>query len=1101
MAPSPGASLLLDSPSTDRGTKASTPQRAIFEDLPTAHSSITNAQRQKGVLDGRPGSSAAAATAPVGAPAPKQFAAALDYPDQLPSPSVPNADSSMVMTPESESTPAAVVSAKPVPSSGWMGKLSNVFQRRGDSPDTPESADRVSFKNSRSSQSNPHLGRVAPNYLDHHPRLSVSAKQISSHHHQTSSSSQYSQPGAASASVHTGLARMHAMSVDDASEYSVDPLAQAPSPDENHGFEDVNLGSEDETAEMDLVTGNFGAISKGSEFGSFDFGIVKKADNTDCKRMSNLNNAEQPPTWKKDKGIAFGPRGQPPTVPLPPGPPSSFVRADFRESRDNSTTFGTLSQSSSYGDTRNLLELSQQILALREAEAAKVKASASPSRRSGNLRLGNKDPNATMGTSIDFLPAVAYTRPEARRDGSGQSSNELSTFRMTRTLPQNPASSLASRKGSEVSGGGSVKDAKALDRDISLEMKRIDEMGRSTSNSIVVFNENGLSHEDSRASLADLGPGGLQSQSSRELSSHRSSISDDSGHGASDKGSFSEQAGVARSRPRISAVQGRAEVTSKGSFAASLPSTNSSGSEQDDNVPNRFHIDEEDGDWETIGGSGVLSRSGTALGFRHPTTGSSLADYSDRASSPEHGPSPKSYATSLPRHPADERYEHVYRVHETTPDGNPMLLPAYNFKFNGGAGFPSRNALTPPAPANLSASNPYRHPMPLGEDHVHPFKSSPPVVMSSARTLPRAYLRDDSPDEQSPNMLDSSEAAAYDRQVLFPRSYGAAAPTYSVHDSPPAAEHAARGRREQFGDYLDMDSSIPSSAWMDAFCESSEDIEPDVPGANGSFAKVTTLGPNANITGTPDGTGMRQVGSSLADRSSPGMNWSSSPQGHKTSPVERVLGLRQQRYELPSSPPAAHLSSSSGHAKAQPGVLYEQIRAHREQLAAEGLLPRAFTPPTPRPISGPLRPNSLMDPRASALDVTGSSGWNTSAFQAPFYLNPTPPLPPPTDAEKAIGFDYRLHRHPRENSSADTAIWKRKQNLSRAILALCFFFPPMLLLLGYGMLDALMSSLTSGSITHVGNVEKKIALWVGWALAAGAVIGIVAGMIVVGLGN
>ena len=58
---------------------------------------------------------------------------------------------------------------------------------------------------------------------------------------------------------------------------------------------------------------------------------------------------------------------------------------------------------------------------------------------------------------------------------------------------------------------------------------------------------------------------------------------------------------------------------------------------------------------------------------------------------------------SMVQHPADERFDHVFRVRQTVPSGQPILVPAYTFE--GGMGFPNRNALTPPSPvATVSPS-------------------------------------------------------------------------------------------------------------------------------------------------------------------------------------------------------------------------------------------------------------------------------------------------------------------------------------------------------------------------------------------------------------
>ena len=305
-------------------------------------------------------------------------------------------------------------------------------------------------------------------------------------------------------------------------------------------------------------------------------------------------------------------------------------------------------------------------------------------------------------------------------------------------------------------------------------------------------------------------------------------------------------------------------------------------------------------------------------------------------------------------------------------------------------------------------------------------------------------------------------------------------------------------------EYNDPQGSFHSVYLTEDLTESFEFVgtKADVRPLSGSFAKVTKLGINGNLTGTPEGTGMRLVGSSLADGSSPGVPWSSSSPGRCAiagTEVNRIESL-SQRYTPISSPPRAYLSPRDRvrSTKQSPGVLYEQIRQHREILAAEGLLPRSYTPPVPRPVSGPMRPNSLFGVRGALVQDTPCAGRLVAPYATPFAVNVTTPLPSPSDLEKAMGFDYHLHRLPRDGSEASSMRLRRKITLSRAILLLCILFPPLLLLYGYGMLDVVMATITNGKLTRLSTREKRVALYLGWILAFGAVIGIVVGMIIIG---
>ena len=1078
--------------------KADTPQRAILQDPPSAHHESAlrsnGAQRQ----DLSPGD---ILNATFSARQPQKLqsptAVLVTGPSQS---NRPPRGRPQALFQDEESDPTAVdasaaITSKPVPTSTWMGKLSTVFQRKPDNattllqghgkPDRPDLPPVPSFIDERgaptvqqtinvpffkhSNQSSPLLGKIPMSYPTDRLRVSVSASQISnSKPQQTPRHRRDSEAG-------LGLDHVKETEVD------VDEGKQSSSPKDifsrpaseveaRDSFEDVNLGSQDGSEEEADFQSRPKGQSRISGFSTFDFGISGNGTSPPRAGLRNRSSISA---------------GQPPSSPLPPGPPSGFPRAVFQASREASSNLDALSQSSSYGDTSTLLDMHRQIASKAVTEVAAKTINSLP-RRSGSFPLVDKDPNACLGSGARLSTQIGINRPDMRRNFSGQSNNELSTFRMTRAITFNAQGDIGSRKGSTVSGTSSLNN---LDREISFEMRRIGRLSgiAQPANSIVVFNENGILDEDSEESCHEIGAAGPRSSSSHSFSSHRNSVvSDDSGHGGSDK---AEEWATTVGQPR-------SKVTDKGSFAASIPSTKASGSSrEDDYMRQGFEQEDDEGEWETVAGSGV-SRSGTGLGLSHGITGSSLADYSSHASlSPKRRSySPTRYSQDLPPLLTDERYEQVYHVHRLAPDGEPVLLPAYNFK--NGAGFPAPDAFDQAIPANLSSANRYQHPTPLSQDHVHPFKSSPPMVMGSGRVLSRPYSFSPSPEPASP-------------KDLSPRPETDAARDRGGRISEQSMQQlGCRHQNDSFAhttNFLDMDSSYPSSAWMDAFLETGLEAPESqgVPGPNGSFAKVTILGPKVNITGTPDGTGMRQVGSSLADASSPGMNLSSSP-GYPVSSPEDIAPPVPQHHVPLSRPAPAHLPvgrKQSGQEKQQPGVLYEQIRAHRELLAAEGLLPRSFTPPVPRPISGPLTTNSLMNLRSSFLNSSSANAASRSHSPAPFYLNPTPPLPPPRDSEKFIGMDYRLHRHPRENSDTDTAVWKRKQNLSRAILGMCFLFPPLLLLYAYGMLDVLISSLTSGTITHLADREKRIALVVGWTFAGAAICGIVVGMIIIGIGK
>jgi hypothetical protein len=241
------------------------------------------------------------------------------------------------------------------------------------------------------------------------------------------------------------------------------------------------------------------------------------------------------------------------------------------------------------------------------------------------------------------------------------------------------------------------------------------------------------------------------------------------------------------------------------------------------------------------------------------------------------------------------------------------------------------------------------------------------------------------------------------------------------------------------------------------------------------------------------------VGSSLADKSSPGPPWTSSPDYPlSSSPAPHGSSRLFQGSSL-TSPISAHVrqGSQGEHSYSQPGVSYDQIRAHREQLAAEGLLPRPFTPATPKQVASHRRQRSFFG-GSSRKAPDPEHGFPDSEEQPTPHL-PNPPVPRLGLKRPVVYSQAHLRRHPRFDSDTGLALSRRKQHLSRIVLSLCLLFPPLLLVYGYGGMDSLMVSLSYGEITRFGNTEKRAALVLGYGLAISAVIGIVVGMIVVGL--
>lgn len=151
--------------------------------------------------------------------------------------------------------------------------------------------------------------------------------------------------------------------------------------------------------------------------------------------------------------------------------------------------------------------------------------------------------------------------------------------------------------------------------------------------------------------------------------------------------------------------------------------------------------DNEGGEWETVGESGMRRELRTQASLGRDTSGSSLANVSSNEST-EDRPAPSPW-DPLRLHPAlitpptkaviHQRRDNISGVHE--PATVPRYAPAH------GEGFLPRklNRISSSTPAlTFTATQPYqrkrensptyRHPTPLSGEHQNPFISSPPLV-------------------------------------------------------------------------------------------------------------------------------------------------------------------------------------------------------------------------------------------------------------------------------------------------------------------------------------------------------------------------------------
>ncbi|KAF8865425.1 hypothetical protein BDZ45DRAFT_446326 [Acephala macrosclerotiorum] len=131
-------------------------------------------------------------------------------------------------------------------------------------------------------------------------------------------------------------------------------------------------------------------------------------------------------------------------------------------------------------------------------------------------------------------------------------------------------------------------------------------------------------------------------------------------------------------------------------------------------------------DWETIGESSwSLDKPNGGTNGARPT-GSSIAGTSDTGSTSMFTDEAYGSTDRIARHPAPLSGHTKYRMRDLTSGERPVLLPVYNqYRVNG---YPANSSrLRPPTPA-------YQNPTPLEPQHNNPFGSSPPEILSPKKS-------------------------------------------------------------------------------------------------------------------------------------------------------------------------------------------------------------------------------------------------------------------------------------------------------------------------------------------------------------------------------
>ena len=768
----------------------------------------------------------------------------------------------------------------------------------------------------------------------------------------------------------------------------------------------------------------------------FDFGL-RGGNSSDGSTVSGPKTPEQPNLFPRMPGLFRGAVGSAPQAPLPLEPPIELEgpRRPFARRDMSSEMFSN----SSYGDTRNLLLLSQ--------------------------------PFSSFG-----VPKIQEPLGEP-----ASASSELLPHLSNREATQNDSYSSAESRPNQPS----------FDRIVNEQIKRLSQISvkSNLSGGIFAVSTPGTprGEEDHRPAspVSPITPVVL----GRPLDPS-SSYSQDDGNTAPSEAFgeverlFSEPGDSQQSPPSIPRMWRKISPARRNEPPER-------GSPEKDSYTG-MNDEEGERDWETVA---EQSRAN----LPRESTEESVADYSS------YGGSMNTLGDILV-HPGDDRYAHTYKFsHSDT--GEPVLLPLYNFQ--GATGFPNRNALTPPR----VASSPYRHPSPL-LDHVHPFKSSPPPIGVKSKSSYSAFTLDNV--EQMPPMpnidtVRQAQGSLQARTRLSPRhrqdAYRPAAHPYELSDKE-TMDLLNSGPNDTIL-YEEQDQMLhtpPTSRGMrpndstDGYIDSMQGQPPTTSSPlterDNSFSKLTVLGPRGNLTGTPLGTGMHEAGSSLADSSSPGVAWDSTPSKAPENSSPGYFPSSETQYasspmtQFPASPftpfatvehgtPSHTPHGSKASNKSQDRLLL----AHRRQRTREAL-----------PRSGP-QGHSIRSKRASVRGQTklremvltspDTSTIRTEDTRLSRFISNDRPMSGETTSP--LRTYHPVTRLPSENSPhllhhsppSSSVYHKRKQRLSWMLFVILVWFPPFLVLYAFGKTDRLISYMSKGEVEECGRTQKRIAMWAG----------------------
>ncbi|KAL2063328.1 hypothetical protein VTL71DRAFT_5133 [Oculimacula yallundae] len=496
----------------------------------------------------------------------------------------------------------------------------------------------------------------------------------------------------------------------------------------------------------------------------------------------------------------------------------------------------------------------------------------------------------------------------------------------------------------------------------------------------------------------------------------------------------------------INSRQGiRVPINRLGSFPDSPPETPFGGNPQQSSRRRSTPADDVN-DWETVGESAF----GLEYGYDNPSgliggdvrrTGSSIANISDEGTASLHFEDINEFGSTerITQHPGTIQYSGDYRQRDLKSTKMPILMPVYNgHKVNGYLADSNRIR---PSPVGA-----FFRPEPLTEAHKHPFNSTPPEVMPPARVAKaKGHRRSQLAPTDSRAASSSQNNTRRDRSSAYRKPSTAAESSRRVSEWTDSYRQTGPSESTQKHPFAEDDNNRPSS-WQHVITFAKEMLDQEQSQASSRNGSGQAQ-PVPSSSRQPPGAfyqGLRAVSDHPRQHDgatkSAGRRSTAKPNGQFSL---RPLSLLNGR--LPSTP-------------------LRSVSNQSDMLDSDDFVYRSPLAPPKRNTWQKLYSSSRLLELQERAQADGVYSSQSTLSNANDVLSRRHLYEPP-----------RLLPSPRK-AKRDPTLEERKANFSKIVLTLCCFFPPLLILFAIGKMDGLMVWWSDGKCSRFCKSQKKWAV-------------------------